>query len=231
MDRAQGRVQAVVQSLSEAIRSGAIEQGSKLPTESQLLRKFNVSRTVVREAMSQLQALGLVVTRHGIGSFALSIPSIGSFRLAEAASETWSDRAAIWELRTGIEVEAAALAAQRRSALHLAAMQACLQTYLQMYADRFPMGLEHTVDTAALRVGFYLEIGKATGNQHFLKLMTHLSAREPATPFCSGWQMYGESEDIFKAIRNQDADSARTAMRTHLANSIARVERCVDRAL
>ena len=63
--------QQVVDDLSDKIRTGVYKSGEKLPTEPEVMAEMGVSRTVVREAMSHLQASGLVETRHGIGSFVL----------------------------------------------------------------------------------------------------------------------------------------------------------------
>src|SRR6476646_8726526 len=65
----------LMQTLSEQIRRGAMNPGEKLPTESAIMAKHGVSRTVVREAISGLQSAGLVTTRHGIGTFVLDGPS------------------------------------------------------------------------------------------------------------------------------------------------------------
>ena len=75
--RRRGRTLAeeVVQALSEEIRQGQLKPGDKLPTESEVMASFGVSRTVVREALSRLQASGLVETRHGIGTFVLERPA------------------------------------------------------------------------------------------------------------------------------------------------------------
>src|SRR4030095_6914518 len=51
------------------IRQGKLRPGDRLPTEAEVVRRYGVSRTVVREALSQLQAAGLVETRHGVGTF------------------------------------------------------------------------------------------------------------------------------------------------------------------
>lgn len=50
--------------LTERIRSGQFKRGDKLPTESQIMAEEGASRTVVREAISRLQAAGQVETRH-----------------------------------------------------------------------------------------------------------------------------------------------------------------------
>ncbi len=82
-----------------------------------------------------------------------------------------------------------------------------------------------------------MEVAKATGNRHFADLMTYLGTmiiprtrvNTPSTA-PEGRQGYlrrvhGEHENIYNAIRNQDADAARAAMRTHLANSKDRLRK------
>ena len=59
----------VVDSLADRIRDGSLACGDKLATESALMAEFGVSRTVIREALSKLQAAALVQTRHGVGTF------------------------------------------------------------------------------------------------------------------------------------------------------------------
>lgn len=51
----------VAQVLSDEIRAGRLCTGNKLPTEAALAAQFAVSRTVVREAVSRLKSLGLVM--------------------------------------------------------------------------------------------------------------------------------------------------------------------------
>lgn len=63
--------QGVVDALTQRILLGQLKPGEKLPSESTIVLEHGVSRTVVREAISKLQASGLVETRHGIGTFVL----------------------------------------------------------------------------------------------------------------------------------------------------------------
>ncbi len=67
--RPRGLVTEIVGTLEGEIRGGALPVGNKLPTEAEIMARFDVSRTVVREALSRLQASDLVETRHGIGTF------------------------------------------------------------------------------------------------------------------------------------------------------------------
>ena len=63
--------------LRRRIVDGVIQPGAKLPSENALISEFGVSRTVVRSALTRLQAEGLVETERGRGSFALTPPPDG----------------------------------------------------------------------------------------------------------------------------------------------------------
>lgn len=227
--RVRGLVSEVVESLATSIRDGVIRPGDKLPTETEIMGRFDVSRTVVREAISRLQANRLVETRHGVGTFALVPQSSGNFQIADVDFATVADVIALLELRISLETEAAGLAAQRRTEANLATMQAML--------DVFQKSIEEDSDAVPSDFSFHMEVAKATGNRHFADLMTYLgtmiiprarvntpsSAPEGRLNYLR--RVHGEHEYIFNAIRNQDADAARAAMRTHLANSKDRLRK------
>src|SRR4051812_17776324 len=65
----------LVEGIGGRIRNRALKPGDKLPTEAEIMREWGVSRTVVREALSKLQAASLVDTRHGVGTFVLEPPT------------------------------------------------------------------------------------------------------------------------------------------------------------
>ena len=227
--RPRGLVTEIVESLSTSIREGVFKPGDKLPTETEIMARFDVSRTVVREALSRLQASSLVDTRHGIGTFVMASPAGRNFRIAEQDLSTVADVIQVLELRISLETEAAGLAAQRRSPTHLAAMQAAL--------NAFQASMDHDSDAVPSDFQFHMEVARATGNQHFADLMTYLgtmiiprtrvntpqSAPEGRLSYLQ--RVNGEHESIFIAIRNQDPDAARAAMRTHLANSRERLRK------
>ena len=73
----------LVDALGDRIRDGRLAAGAKLPTEAAIMEEFGVSRTVVREAISKLQAAGLVATRHGIGTFVIGLGEGGAFRIQQ----------------------------------------------------------------------------------------------------------------------------------------------------
>lgn len=227
--RTRGLVQVIADDLARNIRDGLIKPGDKLPSESEIMARFDVSRTVVREALSHLQASKLVETRHGIGTFALALPDSSNFKIAEEDFSTVADVISVLELRISLETEAAGLAAQRRTDANLATLEAALTAFsdsIQQDSDAVPSDFE-----------FHMEVARATGNRHFADLMTYLgtmiiprarvntpnSAPEGRLSYLQ--KVHGEHESIFNAIRNQDSDAARAAMRTHLSNSRERLRR------
>ncbi len=218
---------SLVEELGERIRSGRVQTGEKLPTEAAIMGEFGVSRTVVREAISRLQASGLVETRHGIGTFSLGAGDAPGFRLTPEAMGTLQDVIAVLELRIGVETEAAALAAQRRTEENLQQMRLAL--------DAVAAAVEAGRDAVAADFQFHLEIARATQNSHFADLMGTLgSAIIPrarlAGEMSEAHQAYlrrvnAEHENILEAIASGDGEAARAAMRTHLANSRERRRR------
>ncbi|MGE8495904.1 MAG: FadR/GntR family transcriptional regulator [Pseudomonas sp.] len=226
--------QELVAELSQQIREGVIKRGDKLPTESAIMEAQGVSRTVVREALSRLQASGLVETRHGIGTFVLDTPSPSGFRIDPATIVTLREVLAILELRISLEVESAGLAAQRRSPEQLAAMRAAL--------DALGYSAAHSGDAVASDFQFHLTIAEATGNRYFTDIMSHLGTSIiPRTRLNSARiahddqqhylaRLSREHEQIFEAIARQDSDAARAAMRLHLTNSRERLRQAHEAA-
>ena len=226
--------QELVTALSEQIRDGLLKRGDKLPTESAIMEAHGVSRTVVREAISRLQAAGQVETRHGIGTFVLDTPSPSGFRVDPATIVTLRDVLAVLELRISLEVESAGLAAQRRSAEQLSAMRTAL--------DALQENTARDGDAVSSDFQFHLQIALSTGNRYFTDIMNHLGTSIiPRTRLNSArlahddQQQYmsrlsREHEEFYAAIARQDPEAARAAMRLHLTNSRERLRHAHEEA-
>ena len=227
--RPRGLVGEVVENLSSGIRAGEFRPGEKLPTEAEIMARFDVSRTVVRESISRLQASGLVETRHGIGTFVLQPEEAGNFRLNADDFATVANVISVLELRISLETEAAGLAAQRRSEENLKALESALQAFqasINLDSDAVPPDFQ-----------FHMEVARSTGNRHFADLMTYLGTMIiPRTRVNTAHnapegrpnylrRVHGEHESIYNAIRDRDPEAARAAMRTHLSNSRERLRR------
>jgi GntR family transcriptional repressor for pyruvate dehydrogenase complex len=218
--------QGVVESIGVSIREGVLKPGEKLPTESVIMELHGVSRTVVREAISHLQAAGLVETRHGIGTFVLE-PPVAPLMISADTIRTIEDVLAILELRISLETEAAWLAASRRTEQQALDMGAALQRILQG-------------STVEADVHFHMLIAQATGNRYFVDILTHLGttiiprarvnsaqlAHDEPSAYLE--RVNREHEDIFNAIERRDPEGARAAMRTHLSNSRERLRKAQE---
>lgn len=219
----------IVEALRERIDRNELAIGDKLPTEGEIMSAFGVSRTVVREAISKLQASGLVQTRHGIGSFVLGLPTAMPMHMPQEQLATLRDVVAVLELRIGLEAEAASLAARRRSDDELAAMRAAQQAFVKAMSD--------DGDAVAADRQLHIAIARATRNPHFEQLMNFIGAMliprsRINTARVAGQareqylrRVHAEHDSIVDAIANQDPEAARAAMRTHLSNSLERLRR------
>ena len=219
----------LVDALGSEIQQGQWLAGQKLPTEAAIMDRFGVSRTVVREALSRLQAGGLVETRHGIGTFVRMAEDSPPFRVSPDQLGTLREVIALLEFRISVETEAAALAAARRQAEHLSEMRQAL--------DEFAQAVEAGRDAVSADFRFHCEVARATQNPHFIDLMKSLGlgviprARlDNPVPLSAERQAYLrrvnlEHESIYNAIAEGDGEAARAAMRTHLSNSRDRLRR------
>ena len=219
----------LVEKLTLDMREGKLRPGEKLPTEAEIMQSFGVSRTVVREAISKLQASALVETKHGIGTFVLPQDLSPAFKVSPSQMGTLREVIALLEFRISIETEAAALAALRRDNRNLEKMQQAM--------NEFSAAVNEGRDAVHADFSLHQEIAQATQNKHFQDLMHSLGTSAiprgrlvnaiPMEPERMAYlkRVHQEHESIFNAIAAQDADSARAAMRTHLSNSRERLKK------
>lgn len=214
----------LVERLKERILSGEIAPGEKLPTESTLVAEFGVSRTVVREAISRLQAAGLVETFQGRGSFVLQVPERTS-GLREVRSHR--DVLELMDFRIGVESEAAGLAAERRTESQLHGIGRALDDFRRVGDDP---GRSVEADFA-----FHLLVAVASGNRFYSDLISSLGPMMimlPRTRLDPAYEMSDaahltrvvhEHENLYDAIARADPAGARAAARIHLANTRQRL--------
>jgi len=222
----------VVARIATEIRGGRLAPGSRLPTEHKLMAAMGVSRTVVREAVAALRAEGLVTTRQGSGAFVAADASRIPFRIDPEGLSSIADVLEVMELRLAIEVEAAALAAERVTPERLA-----------------PIGRALSAIEAAIRRGegavtedfaFHRAIAEATGNPRFAEFLEFLgrhviprqsirvsigTAREQRHYLL---RIQKEHRRIYEAIAGGEAVDARKLMRIHLTRSLTRYRRLVE---
>jgi DNA-binding FadR family transcriptional regulator len=206
------------------IVKGEFVEGERLPSEVRLCEEFGVSRPVVREALSRLQADGLVVSRQGSGSYVMRRPSEEMISIAPAGSI--ADLMRCFEFRIALEGETAALAALRRSSDDMKQIDTAMQA-LDTAIEQGEVGTGRDVD-------LHMAIARSTRNKLFeISLKSIFAQLEGGMQLARSLSMrrsrvrletvQGEHTAIVEAIRAEDSEGARAAMRTHINNARARI--------
>jgi len=217
----------VAESLAEKIRSGRLQPGAQLPTEAELCAEYDVSRTVVREAVARLRSEGMVVPQQGRGMFVSQTPVPRNFSIPEEALRTLPETIALLELRLSVEVESAGLCAERRTDEQASEIRATMDDIDARQADPSAVQIHYDYD-------FHLAIAKAARNEFIHGFLAYLGPMivprfqlgylvEPALKDSYYARIHSEHEAIVDAIERQDGGKARQAMRKHLQNSLGRV--------
>lgn len=209
--------------LQAEIISGKRKPGERLPTEQQMAKSSGVSRAVVREAISRLKQDGLVDTRQGLGAFVSRSGQSSAFRIDPDISR--KELALIFQLRTTLEVEAAGLAAELRSAGQLKNMRQALAHMAQ--------AIERGDEGAEPDAAFHHAVAEASGNHYFSDFMQFLKSRIHAAIGIArlnsarheGWgeKVQLEHKRIYEMVAEGSPDGARAAMRHHLVSAAARL--------
>jgi len=212
----------VVETLRKRIADGQYAASDRLPTEAQLTTIFGVSRTVVREAIAALAADGLVEARQGAGVFVMA-NAASAFNSIGDGSDKISVALNVLEVRMGIEIESAGLAAVRRSSSQDAAIH-------EAYAE-FDRLLKLGIPTGKTDFAFHRAIAAATNNPFYIEVLEALGSRTIPCDVASPWGtesvltheyqagLQVEHGAILRAISARNEDGAREAMRRHLSLS------------
>ena len=218
--------QRVLAGLKDKVLSGELAPGAKLPSEAALIAEYAVSRTVVREAVSRLQAEGLVETFQGRGSFVLAVPEPSAFALESSAIRSHHDVLAMIDFRLGVESEAAALAAARITPTTAQAVRAASTSLAEV-------GREGAVEAD---FAFHRALAEATGNRFYVDLLdslgpmmimlprTRLADEYTMTDAAHVERVQREHDNIASAVLAGDVETARAAMRVHLGNTRRRLD-------
>ncbi len=212
--------------LARRIDRGELGPDQRLPTEQQLAERFGVSRTVVREAVSRLKSMGLVVSRQGAGVFVAPRGQARALAFDPSVLQSLESVVHVVEVRRALEGEVAALAAQRITPAKARALRAALQKLDAAVADG--------ADGVEEDLAFHRCIAQATGNPQFERLLAFLEQyqRDAMRVTRTNESMHGafmravnrEHEAIARAVIAGDAVAARRAAVRHMVNAAVRIE-------
>jgi len=209
----------VFEKLYRSIKSGAYEADERLPTEHDLAAEFQVSRPVVRDALSKLREQRLIYSRQGAGSF---VRQLGMREpLGFGQLENLADLRRCYEFRIVLEPAGAALAAERRTEAHLENIATALESMRDATARH-----RHREDAD---FNFHFAISEASENGYFWTafdaLKDHIAVgmqfhgRSLKLTETGLDDVYAEHVGIFQAIRDQQPELARQRMEAHLIGS------------
>lgn len=204
--------------------SGDFGLNGRLPSETDLSRRFGASRPVVREALARLREDGVIVSRQGSGSYVVRKPDHAVLRLAPVGS--LADIQRCFEFRAELESAAAAVAAERRQPGDLAAIKDAYEA-LEACVAQARLGVEedirlHAAIAAATHNQYYVSV-QAGLRAHIARGMTVMRNLSLLRPAARLRLVQEEHRAIIAAIEDRDAAGARTAMRTHVLNARQRM--------
>ena len=214
----------IYERLFELIVAGEFPVNTRLPSETELARRFGASRPIVREALARLRDDGVIVSRQGSGSYVKRRPDQAVLQFVPVSSI--ADIQRCFEFRVGIEGAAAALAAARREDEDLARISAAFEE------------LEGCIRSGELGVDadehFHRAIAQATHNPYHVSvqasLRPHIAFGMTLTRNLSLRRaserlrlVQDEHFAIMTAIERGEPEAASAAMETHIDNARRRM--------
>jgi GntR family transcriptional repressor for pyruvate dehydrogenase complex len=212
----------VFEQLRELIFRGTLAPGQQLMPERELAEELNVSRTTVRDAISRLVAIGLLVQKQGQGTFVRSPAKRSRTPLAAMLSEALESQEAtmedLLEVRLGLECYSAFLAAQRADDKDVD----FLQNSIEEMGEEIKSG---RLGTQA-DVSFHMGIAYATHNPIIIHVMRNFydlifyGIQQSLEKLYEGVDhlrhIQQQHTQIYKSIRGHAPERAQASMREHI---------------
>lgn len=107
--------QVIADQIRDQIIDASMEEGAKLPTENELVSRFSVSRSTIREAMKTLEAENIIEIRHGLGSYVAENTGLSKDPLGLSFTDQSRLLPELMEVRLLLEPGITEIAAQRRT--------------------------------------------------------------------------------------------------------------------
>lgn len=208
--------EALVENLTNRIRTCEFGPGEKLPSEQELLKEYSVSRLTLRDALARLSALGVIRVQHGKGAFVnnkVSIPALENVLIPMFARQNKTHMQDLVEARNLIESEIAAKAARIRSAQDIEHLSKLLEYD------------EHTINSAEIFAQrdyeFHLALSELADNNFFHAMYQALHGQirsfllQYAQSITDWREALERHRPILQAIEQQDEERARQLARKH----------------
>jgi GntR family transcriptional repressor for pyruvate dehydrogenase complex len=215
-------VSEVARRLMDLFTGGSLAPGTRLPPERQLAATLGVGRSAVREALAALEILGIVDVRPGSGTYLRGtaselLPQTLRWGLLIGERNT----AELLELRSGLEIYVARLAAARGNARELKAVETNL--------ERMRSSIEDLRAFAKADQEFHHALGRAAENSmlvdllHVVRSLLQVYADRAVHSTAAALLAVEEHDAVLRAVQAGDQDAAASAMAIHMATASARL--------
>lgn len=217
--------QRVVVLLQEMIASSGLKPGEQFAVEADLEKKLNVSRVVLREAVSRLRGLGILESRQGVGLIIGKPDPVALFEQAVCSYALDAvDLTRLSELRYTIEVGAVELAVRRATDAELHELGRLAEEFAEEAA-----GQSATRSSDDIEIDFHGAILKATHNETLMKMHHVLSAyfaksAQQIEGYCANEtneRSIWEHRAISDAFAARNTERARAILSAHLEAMIS----------
>lgn len=209
----------IVDQIGKLVAEGQLKPGDRLPSERELVERFQVSRASIREAISALEMMGLIEVRSGEGTYIreVNIDSVVAPLAWMLFIEKDTDLE-LYEARKILEVQAAGLAAERAEEEELSEMFEALEIMrMDLKIQRLGEDADHH---------FHYAIARATHNKILIRLMNTISDTLRKTLISSRSRLYEDANtpgrlyqehySLYQAIKNHNVLEAQQLMLDHL---------------
>jgi GntR family transcriptional repressor for pyruvate dehydrogenase complex len=222
-----------VEQIRGLILSGEFEPGEKLPSEIELSKLLDVSRSSVREALRVLEAEGLIEVRRGAGVFVASHPFQNTIRVEYVhwLAKRKESLIQLLQVRQSLEGLTSRLAASLADehVIKQLGENVSVQTSI---VESFEADSQSSInELARLDQEFHLMISKASGNEIAHEIISHIfpayNQSNKAVIYIGELQskMVNEHKRIFNALQLRDPDQAERNMCAHLERIISELPR------
>ncbi len=198
-------VDQVIEQLKEQITGGAWKLHAKIPTETVLAEQLGVGRNTVREAVRALTHAGLLECRQGDGTYVRATNELSGAMLRRLRA---AEQLEILEVRRALEVEAARLAAARRTEADIELLRAALERREQAWSQR------ESEEFVEADLAFHMTVVEATHNRVLIDLYHDFANALRASITAAGVPLeksYIPHEAIVRAIAAGDVAAAERA--------------------
>jgi GntR family transcriptional repressor for pyruvate dehydrogenase complex len=217
-------VDAVVERLRSLLEEGHFKGGDRLPSASELAEGLGVSRPVLREAVSRLEAMGLLAVRRGRGTFVGNRHKLADYArlLCSAMAFTPSELGEFMEFRIAIECRAARRAAELVSPEDLAELEAlCEQINREGQEYQTTIRLDFQFHRRLLAIS-HNELMRSAMELVQEFVMAGMVRTTSGTADRETRRLHHRA--LLDAIRARDPDKAEAVMRMHLENAAVRLQ-------